>query len=174
MLNFMNVVIDTNILIVANHQSPKTSVDNESACINFLENIKNEGGRVSVDSSYFIFQEYQKHCNHKGQPGLGDAFFKWLFDRQGMSTVCEFVPIQPNETRVFEEFPDDPQLENFDKSDRKFVAVAKKSAFKPFIYNATDSDWYIFSKILAKHDIKVEQLCPNLFLNKDVIEIRNE
>ena len=72
----MNVVIDTNILIAANGHSQQVVGDNKLTCISFLENVKNQKGCVSVDSLNLIFDEYSNYCNHKGQPGVGDVFFK--------------------------------------------------------------------------------------------------
>ena len=158
----MNVIIDTNILKAANGDSEQVKGDNQLACILFLEDIKAQNGCVSVDSLNLIFEEYSKHCNHKGQPGTGDAFFKWLFNNQGYEYICEKVEITLNDNRGFEEFPNDDQLKGFDKSDRKFVATALKSAFKPTIFNATDSDWLIFSKILEQHGVFIHQLCPDV------------
>jgi len=63
----------------------------------------------------------------------------------------------------FSEFPDNPELEGFDHSDRKFVAVAIASRVYPDIYNATDSDWYNFQEALERDGLKIIQLCPHLF-----------
>ena len=120
----MNVVIDTNVLIAANGLSEQVKGEDQLTCITFLENVKNHKGCVSVDSLNLVFDEYSRHCNHKGQPGLGDAFFKWLFNNQGFEEVCEKVEISLDDEWGFGEFPHDEKLRDFDKSDRKFVAVA--------------------------------------------------
>jgi hypothetical protein len=68
-----------------------------------------------------------------GQPGPGDAFFKWLWDNQGHLDHCRQVSItrMKGGSRSFEEFPDDPDLARFDREDRKFVAVAIASGEQP-------------------------------------------
>ena len=167
----MNVVIDTNVLIAANGLSEQVKGDNQLICINFLEDVKNHKGCVSVDSLNLIFDEYSNYCNHKGQPGVGDAFFKWLFDNQGYETLCEKVMITLDNERGLTEFPDDINLKGFDKSDRKFVAVALNSQFNPLIYNATDSDWKIFNNLLLSHGVIINQLCPSLLSQYEEIEI---
>jgi hypothetical protein len=159
----MTVVIDVNVFIAANGQASQVSDNEQLSCIEFLEQVRREGGRVSVDATDFIFEEYGRYCSHKGMPGVGDAFFKWLFLNQGYPTVCERVSITPDDERVFTEFPNDTTLENFDKSDRKYIAVARASAFSPAIVNATDSDWYHFEAVFAQHGIVIRQLCPLLF-----------
>ena len=115
-----------------------------------------------MDAFNLIFEEYKTYCHHSGQPGTGDAFFKWLYLNQGYAEVCENVQITLDDERVFVEFPNDVNLADFDRSDRKFVAVALASRFNPTIYNATDSDWKIFNRLLAVHDVRIHQLCPEL------------
>ena len=158
----MNFVIDTNVLRAANGKADHLTEKEELICINFLENLKNNKFRVSWDSAFLIYDEYAKHCNHRGFPGTGDIFFKWLYDNQGHSNICECVDITKNGD-TFEEFPNDLELERFDKSDHKFVAVAIKSNFSPTIVNASDSDWHNHREILSKY-VHVLQLCPHLFI----------
>jgi len=94
----------------------------------------------------------------RGQPGSGDAFFKWVWDHQSTSR-CEQVLITQISEYEFAEFPDSESLMNFDKSDRKFVAVALTHPQKPSIANAVDSDWREHEQALAEHGIKIDFLC---------------
>jgi hypothetical protein len=55
-----------------------------------------------------------------------------------------------------------PRLGGFDRSDRKFVAVARASAHGPMIVNAVDTDWWIYRVALQRHGVRVEFLCPDL------------
>lgn len=165
----MSVVIDTNVLIAANGGSEQVNAQNQLLCIEFLEKVRNENNCVSVDSQHLIFAEYSRYCDHKGQPGVGDAFFKWLFLNQGYDTICEQVNITLDDEWDFVEFPHDNNLNGFDKSDRKFVAVALKSLYNPSIYNATDSDWKIFNRLLAAHGVTIQQLCPDILLEVNEI-----
>ncbi len=155
----MAVVIDTNVLITANEKHPKAQGKCVLACIQALEEAMAD--TVLMDNGREIFDEYKRHCSHKGQPGSGDAFFKWLWDRQAMLQHCREIDITPHHEKVFEEFPDDKQLETFDKSDRKFVAVAIASRENPPIKNASDSDWWHHHEVLKKY-VKIDFLCPEL------------
>lgn len=166
----MSVIIDTNVLIAANGGSAQVTVENKSTCVLFLETVKEQNGPISMDSLNLIFEEYANHCNHKGQPGVGDAFFKWLYLNQGYDTICEKVAITTDNEWGFDEFPHDENLRNFDRSDRKFVAVALTSLHNPIICNATDSDWKIFSRLLAIHGVTIRQLCPNLLSHHKELE----
>src|SRR5207253_11247121 len=117
---------------------------------------------VLVDDGGLIFEEYQRYLAHKGQPGTGDAFFKWLWDNQANEAHCRRVPITPihPDPRGFLEFPEDPRLATFDASDRKFVAVAIAAGSQPVIVNASDTDWWAARQVLAEHAVTVEFLCP--------------
>jgi hypothetical protein len=58
----------------------------------------------------------------------------------------------------YDAFPQDKDLEKFDLSDRKFVAVAITSAQNPEIVNAVDSDWKNHQTALEKY-VKLKFLC---------------
>ena len=109
-----------------------------------------------------ILDEYRRNLNPSGQPGLGDFFFKWVWERQADERHCRIVDVTPNDERVFDEFPDDPRLSNFDRDDRKFVAVAIASGTAPKILNASDTDWWIHRQELGRHGVEIEFLCPDL------------
>jgi hypothetical protein len=85
-----------------------------------------------------------------------------LFDHRYDPTKCELVEITgiPDDSRSFEEFPNDAALAGFDPDDRKFVAAARASMRDPVILNATASDWGRFEQPLARHGVVVHQLCP--------------
>ncbi|MCW3052726.1 MAG: hypothetical protein JWN14_1896 [Chthonomonadales bacterium] len=155
-------VIDTNVTIVANNGHPAAGLDCVGACIDALMQARRNG--VLMDASYLIFDEYRRHLSHSGQPGFGDAFFKWLWDNHGNPEHCRLIAITPMESdrTNFEEFPKDADLAAFDRSDRKFVAVALASGESPSILNATDTDWWIHRKTLERHQVNVQFLCPSL------------
>lgn len=155
------VIVDTNVPITANGHAEQASPTCRLACITALRLIQAQR-RISVDQSGLILQEYRRHLSPNGQPGLGDAFFKWLWNNQANPEVCVPVPITPTADGYdFAEFPDDPALARFDPSDRKFVAVARAHPAHPPIYNAVDTDWLHYQEALASHGVVVAQLCPD-------------
>jgi hypothetical protein len=104
--------------------------------------------------------EYAGYCSYKGEPGVGDYFFKYIHDNQQVESKCLVVTITRDKEKGFVEFPGRPDLNSFDLSDRKFVAVAIASEVNPSIYNATDSDWEEHEAALKDVRITVIQLCP--------------
>jgi len=152
-------IIDTNVLIVANQNSPQASYQCILNCIELLEKIRDE--RISIDNRNLIFNEYKKYCDFSGQPNVGDSFFKWLHDNQANTNVCEVVEITDSgdEQIKFNEIPFNDELIGFDPSDQKFLAVALASRFSSTIHNATDSDWAENRDAIASLEVRVNEIC---------------
>ena len=155
------VVVDTNVVMVANNYTSQASATCEIACIEKLDWIR-DNGILLLDNMDLIFQEYEPYFSYSGQPGPGDAFFRWLHLNQYNNHHCRTIALTPHDEREFAEFPSDPELASFDRSDRKFVAVAIASGNAPEILNATDTDWWQHHTALQRHGIKVTFLCPEL------------
>lgn len=156
----MNVVIDTNVLVVANGRHDRASDHCVAASISALEAARNT--RTLIDEGHSILEEYRLHCSFAGQPGPGDAFFKWLWDNQANLEKCLKIVLTPHPGRGFEEFPADRELATFDRDDRKFVAVALGSGLTPAILNAADTDWYHHRLALERHGLRIRFLCREL------------
>ena len=157
----IEVVVDTNVAIVANGQTEQAGPKCRQTSIRKLHDIVNEY-RLLLDYGNLIISEYRRHLHPSGQPGVGDYFFKWLFDNQANPEHCRKVAITLNETREFDEFPDDDCLASFDRADRKFVAVVLASGSSPKVQNASDTDWWHHLEELKKHGVEIDFLCPEL------------
>ena len=157
-------VVDTNVPVVANRQAPQAGEECVICCIGALEEVK-ESGRVVLDDGSVILTEYMERLCLAGQPGLGDAFFKWVWQHQAVPSRCSRVPVKQTarDPDDFDEFPKDPALGRFDPSDRKFVAVALAHPDRPEILNAVDSDWWEFREPLGQHGVRIKFLCPEQF-----------
>ena len=162
-MNKTEVVMDTNVAIVANGEAEQACSNCICACIAMLRHIRDEC-RLLVDDKNRVFSEYQTHLRRSGQPGPGDAFFKWLWQNQANSEYCRMVPVTPHQDDDcgYDEFPDDPVLSTFDRSDRKFVAIALSSGTAPNVLNATDTDWWCHRDTLGKHGVGIVFICPEL------------
>ena len=152
--------MDTNVAVVANGRASQADDDCVATCVSELIDIR-ERHQVVLDDRGLIIEEYRRHLSPSGQPGPGDAFFKWLWNNQGHPRHCRQVAVTPGD-RGFDEFPSDPDLEEFDPADRKFVAVAIASGDRPTVLNAADTDWWQHREALARHRVEVRFLCPDL------------
>lgn len=155
------VVVDTNVAIVANGGAWMETPECVRACIDRLEVVR-RSEVVLLDDGERILDEYTRNLSFSGGPGAGDAFFKWLWDRQGTVEYCLRVSVTPHDDRGFAEFPDSVDLRDFDSDDRKFVAVAIAAGAGPRILNATDRGWPKYRDALQRAGVEVECLCPGL------------
>lgn len=113
-------VIDTNVAISANGRETHASLKCQLACIEWLENCRNIF--IALDKNGLIMNEYEKHLNYSGQPGVGDMFFKYLYNNQyDPEKICLVkITLQNKENSEFAELPPN----KVDPSDRKFLATA--------------------------------------------------
>ena len=157
-----DVVVDTNVPLVANGKAEQAGLKCEDACVRKLRQVQ-AGRRTLVDDKWLIIEEYRRRSQPlPGSPGVGDAFFKWLWENQANPQHCRIVPITVHSDRGFAEFPDDPRLNSFDLSDRKFVAVALASGAGPHVLNAAETDWWDHRQALEENGVDVVFLCPEL------------
>lgn len=154
------VVVDTNVVLVANGQHPDVSPACAATCAQKLQAVM-KNGKLALDDGFRILQEYQKKTTPKAGNRPGDAFVKWALQNNANPRRVDRVELQDHATRTFASFPDDPGLANFDPPDRKFVAVAGAHPEKPPILQAADSKWLGWAGALACHGITVEFLCLN-------------
>ncbi len=151
------VVVDTNVLLVANKMNEQASPQCILSCIKIIRQIREQEYKLVLDDLELILFEYGKKLK-AGPSGSGKVFYEWLKSNRHH---CDRVSIKliENENN-FEEFPKDEALIKFHDDDRKFVAVALAHPDKPSILNAVDTDWADYEAALTKHGIKIDFLCP--------------
>ena len=178
------VIIDTNVLVVANtdiredengrliavgmanHATPACII----TCQNRLKQIRDGSTKVVLDDNRQFIDEYQRYVrdpksNPRQQNRAGDLFWYWLMQNQWIPAKCTRVHITPAQENGtdFEEFPDNTALNDFDKDDRKFIAVAiaytRDTQQTAPILQAVDTKWEGFIKALQRHGVEVEQIC---------------
>jgi hypothetical protein len=162
----MHLIVDTNVPIVANqHQSPQASPLCILACIDKLREIQIEHILV-LDNNREIIREYIRNLHSSGQPGVGNAFLKWVLTNQANPLRCELVELELDDQGEYINFPKAEALAHFDLSDRKFVAVALTHLAHPPILNAVDTDWWHHRQVLAEQGVQVDFLCPEEMLKR--------
>ncbi len=157
------VIVDTNVPIAANLEA-SVSPDCAERCIEAILRVTSGEERLAVDGSGLIVEEYA-HKLAAGQQGVGHAFLMWVYNNQWDEARCEQVPIALDSASAdecdFVEFPKDEALAKFDRSDRKFVAVAAAHSEHPPILEAADAKWVGWSPALTAAGITVEFLCAH-------------
>jgi|SRR5271154_3022939 len=147
----MTFVVDTNVAVVANGREwLLTAPECVIACNRQLAEIK-DSGRIAVDDGWKILKEYRNNLRESGEPGAGDAFWKWVLSNSRNPERCDFVSAAP--------FPDNDELKAFDPADRVFVTVALAHSERPPILQATDLKWKNFVGVLSEHGVNVRFVC---------------
>jgi hypothetical protein len=154
------VVIDTNVLMVASKRHEGVSEPCIVACIERLTGVQ-AVGVVVLDDGRRIVSEYLENFKHGRQPGVGDAFVKWLLQNLANNQHVAQVRIDEPLQNEFTQFPDAALQAVFDPKDRKFVATAAAHADRPPIIQAADGKWAGWWRELAQHGIAVQFPCPH-------------
>jgi hypothetical protein len=151
-------VIDTNVILAANGAHEELSTECIEACITQLRAIS-KSGIVVIDDNYRILLEYQRKTNHRKGKGVGDVFLKWLFQNLSNKTLCTQVTLTELTQDQFAEFPDRPDQNTCDPSDRKFIAAANACPSHTLILQASDCKWLDWHAELKKCGLEVVFPC---------------
>lgn len=157
----MTVIVDTNVAVVASRRPAQASEDCVATCAERLRQITDGEVKLVLDDQRRIIDEYRGQLNPDGQPGIGDVFLKWVEMNWANPERCDLVPITPidGSENEFEEFPNDPALNDFDPDDRKFIAVVFAHPDNPPILQAVDSQWWDFRDALHENGVTVAFIC---------------
>ncbi len=150
------VIIETNVAVVANGQNLDVVESCIDACKMFL--IRAMRDHVTLlDANEEILHEYLGAISRQKPHGLGARFLIEALRQRYNEDRFRQIDLPKTDSGEFVDFPDDPQLANFDPSDRKFVALAQRTGTA--VTNAIDSDWTNFIASLRANGIEVTFLC---------------
>lgn len=150
-------VVDTNVPVAANEpreENPHVSTECRKAAIRFLLHVVERGDGVLLDEQGEIEAEYRRYLDPRGQPGVGDLFYRHVHSNRAS---CKRIALPRRRNGDYADLPQALVAANFDRSDRKFAALAKREAAP--VVNAVDSDWLDAVKILNRVGIRVKFLC---------------
>lgn len=150
--------MDTNVPIVANGRADREGVIPSIACriaaVEFLKDLL-ASGKVLIDLAGDIRAEYRNHLNPSGQPGVGDRFYLEVLN--SAPHMIERIDLPKRDDGEFVDLPQALIDANFDRSDRKFAALARREQAP--VVNATDSDWLQHRATLVANGIRIEFVC---------------
>ena len=164
-------VVDTNVPKTANLAEDPNSISNDLVdcvlvCVEAVGQVMKKGGLV-IDVGDEIYGEYLNNLSLSGRKGIGNAFMKWVHDNRWKFPDADRVTIT-KDGETYNEFPNHVGLIKFDRSDRKFIAVANAHPDKPPVLQATDSKWWGWKDALGEVGITVEFLCADYVEGKFV------
>ena len=160
-------VVDTNVATTANGKNPGAPPDCVVASARALQHVMSRG-HVYIDDAGAIVQEYRANLSGSGQPGPGDAFLKWVLTNEWAGIRVTRVPITPKtaDPEDYEELPTPTDGTVYDRSDRKFLAVAAAHDPHPAILQSFDSKWWGWQAALAAIGVTIIFLCPEAIAAK--------
>lgn len=155
-----HVVVDTNVATTANGHSTAPA-DCVAASAIALKHVM-DNGHVYLDDHDAIVSEYRSNLCAGGEPGPGDAFLKWLLTHEWGGQRVTHVPItrKLEDHQDYMELPAPPDGTVYDRSDRKFLAVAAAHENHPPILQSFDSKWWGWRTALRAIGVRVHFLCP--------------
>jgi len=155
-------VIDTNVATTANGANDGAPPGCVAASARALGDVV-KSGHVFLDEAGRIVVEYRTNLRATGQPGPGDAFLKWLLTHEWNEQRVTRVKITPKagDDEDFEELPAPRDGTVYDRSDRKFLAVAAAHPDHPPVLQSFDSKWWGWTAALNAIGVTVHFLCPD-------------
>ena len=161
------IVIDTNVAIVANGTGDgfeKISPACRLAAIELLRRVLKDG-IIVVDLQGECQAEYHRHLNPRGQPGVGDLFYREII--QSHPGRIMRISLEKDGEGQYVNLPREVISSKFDQSDRKFAALGFSCGCQ--VANATDRDWLEWRHILEAAGLNIlfvcSDECANWFVN---------
>lgn len=165
-------LVDTNVLIVASaehpespfasHQTPLEDPSLRQEVLSWLISFEKSEDKLLFNS--MIFEEY---CNK-----LGDQDYGRQVVMHKMQT-SQYIDIEPDHDG-HAVIPEHLQGVIHDLADRKWIATsleATEQGYSNEIVNACDTDWFEWSEVLERENIKVyhviEEWCRGKFIEKE-------
>lgn len=158
-------VVDENVLVVANDltlvslnrpvRCVGASDECRINCVRALEELIEGGGLILDDRSEYL-EKYAAHANFSGQPGIGDAFMRLVYERGYDPGWATRVVIRNEAGYII------PQIFmdcGFHDDDFLWVAGAFNAPEEAEILNACDSDYFEHAADLAALPVSVRELC---------------
>lgn len=153
-------IVDTNVPLVANGQNTAAGAACRLASVEALQEVM-RCRSVVVDDAWEILGEYDHKLNSHDRQLVGNEFYHWVLGNLFRIELVQQVKITKRSKAVgdYAEFPDTPDLASFDKSDRKFVAVALAHGESPEVLVSYDTDWWDLREAMAEAGVKIKFLC---------------
>lgn len=152
------VVVDTNVLAVAEGLHDQATEECRAACLQIASKIQ-AGLPITVDAGDLILMEYIKTLKESDTAGIGKKLAHYLFRRRHDPQVCRRVTLTPADEihGSFDEIP--ATLRNFDVDDHVFIAVAAAEGSRTQIFQALDKEWWDRKQDFVDSGIDVQFLC---------------
>lgn len=154
------VIMDTNVpakAATAPQDCKEEELDMQRDCIEFIQNfIHNPESKLVVDMDYEILREYENRIPHN--TNMGKIFWKWFYSYYGKIDPIDNLKLEKLPNGDYAMFPLESRTEEFDLSDRKFIALSRTHEEHPWIIEAADGKWVGFYNVFEEYGVHIEFL----------------
>jgi hypothetical protein len=154
------VIMDTNVPAKAAtpaQECKKEELEMHRDCMEYIKQFtENPDSKLVIDQDHEILKEYYNRIPEN--TGAGKMFLKWLNAYIWRIDSDDFVKIEKDSSGNYVMFPLESRTEEFDLSDRKFVALSRTHEENPPIIEAADSKWLGFKEVFAEYGVHIEFL----------------
>ena len=154
------VVIDTNIWVIADELPARVKSQQEKDCIltcnDWLEQFVLGDDRLVIDD-FDTFQILTEYRNNIRIGGLAESILNSLSSSLFSRLVRKRIVLGSDSIALVPS-----QFQQIHKNDRKFVAVAIQCEPFATIFHATDRGWVTHKDLLKENGLPIQGLCPDL------------
>jgi hypothetical protein len=126
-------------------------------CMEYMKQFtENPDSKLVIDLDREILKEYYNRI--PANTGVGKMFLDWLNAYVGRIDLDDFIKLEKDSSGNYVMFPLESRTEEFDLSDRKFVALSRTHREHPPIIEAADSKWLGFKEVFAEYGVHIEFL----------------
>lgn len=117
---------------------------------------RNPENKLVLDLDYEIMTEYRNIISE--ETNEGKIFWRWLYTYLGRIDLKNLVKLEKDEDGNHLMFPIEERTNEFDRSDRKFVALSRTHTEHPPIVEAADGKWLGFRDVFEEYGVHIESL----------------
>lgn len=154
------IIMDTNVAAKAATPQEECKPEEwnmQEQCIEFIrEFTKNIDSQLVLDFDYEIIKEYRNRI--PDNTPIGKIFWRWFNSYIGKIPFENMAKLEKDADGNYIMFPLEKRTEEFDKSDRKFVALARTHNEHPPIIEAADGKWLGFKDVFSEYGVHIEFL----------------
>ena len=112
-------------------------------CVVFLNELQQKKASILFDTDGKVLHEYRNAFRLNNYPNNATMFL--MYAQQNV----EYIELRST-NGVYDPYPGDEELKQFDRSDQKFIAMAYQHSLHPPVVEASDSKWWGIKDSLAK------------------------
>ena len=161
------IIMDTNVAAKAAtpiKECKEEELDLQQECMAFIKRfVDNPDSKLVLDADYEISKEYRNRISMNSP--MGRIFWRWFNLYLKRIAAVDYVKLEKDTAGNYTMFPTEERTEEFDFSDRKFIALARTHCEHPPFIEAA------FAKCLGYKDVFNEYGVHIEFLNMEYAEM---